>query len=73
MRNRSIELQEINELKRPLREAKMRADFLEGIINVAEALFNIPVRKKLALNGKNTFGESAIIFYASTSPTVWCK
>lgn len=48
-----IESDEIRDLKRQLqlkefelKKEKMRADFLDEMINVSEEMFNIPIRKK---------------------------
>ena len=37
---------EITRLKKELRQEKMRAEALDTMIDVAEEMFNIPVRKK---------------------------
>lgn len=37
---------EIKELRRRLKEAELRADAYDEMINVAESMFNIPIRKK---------------------------
>jgi len=37
---------EVTRLRKELRQAKMRADALDTMIDVAEEMFNIPVRKK---------------------------
>ena len=43
---------EITRLKKELRHEKMRAEALDTMIDVAEEMFNIPVRKKLAPNSE---------------------
>ena len=37
---------EITRLRKELREAKLRAEALDKMVDVAEGLFNIPIRKK---------------------------
>lgn len=37
---------EVTRLRKELRQEKMRADTLDSMIDVAEEMFNIPVRKK---------------------------
>lgn len=37
---------EITRLKKELRQEKMRAEALDTMIDVAEEMFNVPVRKK---------------------------
>ena len=37
---------EITRLRKEVRQEKMRADALDTMIDVAEEMFNIPVRKK---------------------------
>ncbi len=37
---------EITRLRKELRHEKMRADALDTMVDVAEEMFNIPVRKK---------------------------
>ena len=43
---------EVTRLKKELRYERMRSEALEAMIDVAEEMFNIPVRKKLAPNSK---------------------
>jgi hypothetical protein len=43
---------EITRLKKELRHEKMRSEALDTMIDVAEEMFNIPVRKKLAPNSE---------------------
>lgn len=43
---------EVISLQKELRYEKMRAEALDTMIDVAEEMFNIPVRKKLAPNGE---------------------
>ena len=43
---------EVIRLQKELRYEKMRAEALDTMIDVAEEMFNIPVRKKLAPNGE---------------------
>ena len=43
---------EVTRLRKELRQEKMRAEALDTMIDVAEEMFNIPVRKKLVPNSK---------------------
>lgn len=42
----------IKELEAQLRQAEIKAEFYDEMINVAEAKFKIPIRKKLATNSR---------------------
>lgn len=42
----------IKELEAQLRRAEIKAEFYDEMINVAEAKFKIPIRKKPATNSK---------------------
>ena len=43
---------EVTRLRKELRQEKMRSEALDTMIDVAEEMFNIPVRKKLVPNSE---------------------
>lgn len=66
--------QKISRLEKELREARLRADFYEEMINVAEKRFDIQIRKKLAPNDRDPActGPEAIRYRAAVQ-IVWHK
>ena len=56
---------EVTRLKKELRYERMRSEALEAMIDVAEEMFNIPVRKKLASRRPLAFPSPAPSVFSS--------